>query len=217
MAASVTYLLLGFLWIGWCALHSCLISQGFTDRLEKLAGSHFRFFRLGYNLFALLSLSLPALFTWSVHRSETTIFIWDGGYGVLRLALLAVGGALFIGGSVSYDLRQFIGITQMRTGQSQLLLNSTDRFEPEGILGVVRHPWYLGGIILVWAVPREHFPSTLLVAAVLSIYFVIGSVLEEQKLLARYGDRYRVYQQQVSMLLPLNWISRIFQNRIQGD
>ena len=37
---------------------------------------------------------------------------------------------------------------------------------------------------------------------VLTAYFIIGSILEERRLLARFGDAYREYQQRVPMLIP---------------
>ncbi len=80
-------------------------------------------------------------------------------------------------------------------------------FKTTGASGVVRHPWYLGGIILVWSAFAQMYPSTVIRAIIISCYFVIGSVLEERKLLAHYGMIYSVYQEQVSMLLPLKWVS----------
>jgi protein-S-isoprenylcysteine O-methyltransferase Ste14 len=35
---------------------------------------------------------------------------------------------------------------------------------------------------------------------------VIGTFLEEQKLVLEFGDQYKVYQRQVSMFIPLKWL-----------
>jgi protein-S-isoprenylcysteine O-methyltransferase Ste14 len=43
---------------------------------------------------------------------------------------------------------------------------------------------------------------------VLSVYIIIGCILEERKLLAEFGDAYRQYQRQVPMLVPLPRFSR---------
>jgi protein-S-isoprenylcysteine O-methyltransferase Ste14 len=40
---------------------------------------------------------------------------------------------------------------------------------------------------------------------VLSAYLVIGTLLEERKLVLEFGDKYREYQRQVSMFIPLKW------------
>jgi methanethiol S-methyltransferase len=45
---------------------------------------------------------------------------------------------------------------------------------------------------------------------ILSAYLVIGTLLEERKLILEFGDKYRLYQRQVSMFIPLKWLrSRI--------
>lgn len=42
-------------------------------------------------------------------------------------------------------------------------------------------------------------------AAVITIYFLIGSRLEENKLIAEYGEVYRRYRCLVPALIPLPW------------
>ena len=217
MASPVTYVLLVILWSGWCWLHSYLISTRFTAFLETIAGSYNRYFRLGYNVFALLSLMPPVLFTLSIRSAELPLFIWQGWYDVLRYGLLGVALLFFAGGAHHYDLLHFSGITQIRSERHSPLLTSSAQFEPDGFLGVVRHPWYLGGIILVWTISSRLYPSTILVATIISIYFVVGTILEEKKLVARYGDEYRVYQHQVSMLLPVKWFGRLFRTHRKGE
>ncbi|CAG0999038.1 partial methanethiol S-methyltransferase, partial [Rhodocyclaceae bacterium] len=39
----------------------------------------------------------------------------------------------------------------------------------------------------------------------ITLYFVIGSWLEEKKLLALHGDAYRRYREKVPGLVPLPW------------
>ena len=74
-------------------------------------------------------------------------------------------------------------------------------------MGVVRHPFYSGSFLLIWA---GHLDTTrLIINSILSIYLVVGTLLEEQKLLSEFGDVYRDYQKEVSMLFPWKWIKRI--------
>jgi protein-S-isoprenylcysteine O-methyltransferase Ste14 len=42
----------------------------------------------------------------------------------------------------------------------------------------------------------------IIINAVLTIYIVIGTKLEEKKLVLEYGDRYIKYKQEVPMLIP---------------
>ena len=99
---------------------------------------------------------------------------------------------------------QFFGIHQIRTGQTDHTLSEYDTFDTSGILSVVRHPWYTGGIMIIWS--SDIYLSILLNNIVVSVYFVIGAFLEERKLLLEFGNQYREYQKNVSMLIPYKWL-----------
>ena len=47
--------------------------------------------------------------------------------------------------------------------------------------------------------------AQLLATLLISGYFVVGSRLEERRLIDEHGNRYREYMQQVPGLIPLPW------------
>jgi protein-S-isoprenylcysteine O-methyltransferase Ste14 len=138
---------------------------------------------------------------------------WEGYAIAVRVLLLAAALLLFQGGAKKYDLQYFLGVKQLRTGEEHLLLSNTEEFNETGVFGITRHPWYLGSLLFLWSILPGYSLPVFLTACILSMYLVIGTILEERKIIAQYGDNYRRYQKRVSMLFPWKWLRQLLRKR----
>jgi protein-S-isoprenylcysteine O-methyltransferase Ste14 len=200
ISVKCLYAVLG--WVLWCTLHSALISTTVTDFAKKKLGGGFRFYRLFYNIVSLVTLT-PLVY-YSHMLRESPVFRWEGPLGIVQVFLLAVSVYLFVAGGKHYSWARFWGISQIKAGGAGSSLDDSSTFVVSGIHRIIRHPWYLGGILIVWA--QDMSASTILINMVISVYFMIGAVLEERKLVLEFGEKYREYQRTVSMLFPWRWL-----------
>jgi protein-S-isoprenylcysteine O-methyltransferase Ste14 len=193
---------LAFVWTAWCAVHSVLISIRVIEHLRHHLGGAFHYYRIFYNGVSVITLIPVALYTYSLQTEP--LFSWEGPLRAIQLLLLFISFLLFISGIRHYDVLQFLGIRQIRQSNSCMTLTENCELDTAGILGVIRHPWYLGGMILVW--PRNLDISAILTNTIITGYFVIGAFLEERKLKIQFGKTYTDYQRRVSMFFPYKWL-----------
>jgi methanethiol S-methyltransferase len=202
--AHWNYVVLALLWIAYGILHSALISITVTDFFKRLLRQNYRYYRLFFNLFSAVTLLPLVIYSYSARWRTELLFEWESDIRIVQYGLIALAAALLVSGARHYSLLQFLGIRQIVEGRSGGAMTVSGEFDSSGILGVVRHPWYVAVFILLWA--RDLDLARVTVNLVLSAYLVVGTLLEERKLVLEFGDKYRAYQRQVSMFIPLKWL-----------
>lgn len=191
--------LLSVCWIGYFVLHSTLASLTAKRKVAAAWPRLMPYYRLSFNLLALL-LILPIL--WLSYREQGPLqWQWQGIAAWLAngLALAALIG--FWLSLQRYDMQEFLGLRQLRFNVQRV--EDQEHFHLSPFHRYVRHPWYFFGLVLVWT--RDMHTTTLISSVLITLYFVIGSRLEEKKLLAYHGDIYRRYMARVPGLIPLPW------------
>jgi protein-S-isoprenylcysteine O-methyltransferase Ste14 len=193
------YLLVASLWIGYCALHSYLISIGFTNLMTRLLKSYYAFFRLFYVLLSFILL-IPLLdYTGQTHTR--IILTYAQPWATVRYVLIASALVIFFWAFFfNYDSLSFFGIRQILALRRTKKADAPGILKRNGLLGIVRHPMYFALILYLWC--QTFRVMDILVNAILTIYVVIGTILEEKKLVLEFGDTYRRYRQEVPMLIP---------------
>lgn len=178
-------------WLSFGIGHSLLAGARRNRGVLAVTG---RFHRIAYNLIALVHLGVVLAFgRWLAAGSA--------GFA-LPAWLLWMGDAMVVGGLVlglaalrSYRGAPFVGLAQLR-GES-------DDDEPLALGGLhrwMRHPLYSASFLILWGLARS--PLGLATAIWASLYLVIGSRIEERRLIARYGEAYRTYRRTTPAFMP---------------
>jgi protein-S-isoprenylcysteine O-methyltransferase Ste14 len=125
---------------------------------------------------------------------------WDADGVTLWIlrALQLGGGVLALAGALALDALELSGIRQMegRSRADAPAGSTASEFRTSGPYGRVRHPIYLGWILMV--LPASPMTMTRLVFAVVSCaYLVVAIPFEERSLRATSGGAYERYMNQV--------------------
>lgn len=190
--------ILALVWAFWCSMHSLLISRSFTARMKEIWGIKFAYYRLAYNSFSILTL-IPVV-VYQQLLDEKMIFSWPGPWLLLKFGMYLASFVFFYGGYLVFDMQYVLGLKQIDEMRGDRKIEAMN-FNTTGILEYVRHPWYSGAILLVWAFGPISDVS-LVSKIILTAYLIIGTFLEEKKLIREIGEPYLAYRKKVPMLIP---------------
>lgn len=184
------------LWISWCVTHSLLNSEGYIGKAHFVGARFGPYYRLIYNAVAV---TILVLVFWLIPREgEVSVWSWSGPLRLIQVSLWVAAAAMF------YLSFKWIGIWSF-LGLSALGIGSRRGLPPAGLVtwgvyGIVRHPQFLAGLIILWS--RDLTDNALVTNVVLSLYLIIGARIEEKRLLVKYGDGYRRYMSEVPGFIP---------------
>lgn len=193
----------GFWWILLALLlygliHSLLAAHRTKDWIKNWWGEYLynRFYRLFFSIQAAL-LFIPVLLLVSILPDETIYRIpapWV--YLTIALQILAVFGVLH--SIMLTGMLRFTGIQQaVDPDQAQRPIKLVIR----SLYGWVRHPIYTCMFVFIWLVPVMTW-NILALNIGISVYNVLGALLEERKLKSEFGKSYEEYSQQTPFLVP---------------
>jgi protein-S-isoprenylcysteine O-methyltransferase Ste14 len=163
------------------------------------------YYRIIFNLVSTVLL-LPIAYEYYLLPSEvvftTTLFYQIAG------SLLSVTGVyIVIDGFKNYRTDEFLGTYQIKNHHDF----HPSKLSRDGWNGIVRHPLYFGGILIIIGlfiiIPTIKLGLT---AILVIVYLYIGSIWEEKKLKSEFGNDYDTYKREVSMLVPFKWVIKKF-------
>lgn len=183
--------------------HSIFARLGIRERVRRLTGPAAE--RSAYVWLASL------LFLFVCWRWEPVLGVWwkvNGAAAWDGRIVQALGVFLTIAGARAIDVLELAGLRQIDSGQAEGPLRAGGLptvFKTTGVYGLVRHPIYLGWVLMVFGDPT--MTATRGVFAVVStLYLIVAIPLEERSLAATAGPAYDEYRTAVrSRLIPLIW------------
>jgi protein-S-isoprenylcysteine O-methyltransferase Ste14 len=180
----------------YCVIHSLLA----TDRVKRLAvrllgdGAP-RWYRLGYNAFAVVSLlPLAALVARTTGR-DVWVIPKPLVYLTSAVQFVCLAGMVWTIRLVGAGDMAGLGAIRNRPtiAQGGLVIRGPYR--------IVRHPLYSFGLGLIWLAPAMT-TTGLVVSLVFSAYLMIGTIVEEHRLVREFGDEYEDYRSRTPRLIP---------------
>lgn len=188
-------------WLAYAVVHSVLASLTVKRRIAARFPGAARGYRLLFNAVAFVLLVPPLWLTFAWRGP--LLWRWSGGWGWLAdaLALAAIAG--FVSSTRYYDMKVFAGTAQWRSREATPSDDGALRLSP--LHRYVRHPWYAFALVILWT--RDMDAARLTSTICVTLYFWLGSLLEERKLLEFHGDAYARYRQRVNGLVP--WPGKI--------
>ena len=166
---NTNYLIFTLLIIAWCALHSAMITVYFTQHVKQHLAHYSRYHRLFFNIVSILTL-VPIIFYQTTLTTEA-IFDWRGIFRIPQLIFVSTGVLLFYLGMKKYDFKRFFGVSQLSELTATKGITQSGGLDTTGILNVIRHPWYTGFILVLWARPID--TSNLILNTVFTVICIL--------------------------------------------
>ncbi len=157
--------------------------------------------------YVLLSSLLLFLLYWLWQPMTDIVWHVESSLGAMILwAIFAMGWLMVLLSTFMINHFDLFGLRQVYLNYRDQDYEHLD-FKIVGLYKLVRHPIMLGFIIAFWATPVMTV-GHLVFAIATTAYIFIALQFEERDLVNIFGEKYKNYQDKVSMVIPLKWKGR---------
>ena len=186
--------------------HTWLASRKLKTALVEKIGNRIAFYRMFYNVSSILFF---LAFIAVAPKPDVIIYDLQFPFDIITFALqvLSLIGLIWTFGQ--FDSKEFLGISQIiryfnGTYKAETL-DEKQELKFDGAFKHSRHPVYLFSILFLGFRPQMSlFYLILFICSV--VYFYVGSIYEEKKLVEVFGNEYREYQKRTARIFPFRLI-----------
>ncbi len=180
--------------------HTWLASLKIKRAMVEKLGIKIAFYRLFYNISSIVFfLSFYAI----APKPDVIVYDLRFPFDIITFALQVLSLVGLIWATRPINLKEFVGTAQieryMRSEYKVDELDEKQTLKIEGAFKFVRHPIYFFSILFLGFRPTMSLFYLVMFVCIV-VYFYIGSIYEERKLVELFGDEYREYQKRVPRL-----------------
>lgn len=187
----------------FCISHSYLASNRVKLAFQRKFGSLIAFYRFGYNIVSIVSF----LFIYSLlPKIDVTLFDLPNPFDliVLFFQFLSFVGLLWC--TKYFSMKEFLGLAQIQRFRNGTYnpndIDEKSELRIEGPYKYSRHPVYFFSIMFLVLRPIMGL-TYFIIVVIFVLYFYVGSVFEEKRLIERFGEQYINYQKVVPRIFPM--------------
>jgi protein-S-isoprenylcysteine O-methyltransferase Ste14 len=194
-----------FLFTVFAVSHTFLASRKIKSRLAENLGDKIAFYRLFYNITSLLFFAAAYFIA---PKPDVIVYDLQYPFDIITFALQVLSLVGLVWAAKPIDMKEFVGVSQierfLKGGYNVDDLDEKQELKIIGAFKFVRHPIYLFSILFLGLRPTMDL-FYLIMFICLVVYFYIGSVYEERKLVEMFGQDYIEYQNSVPRLIPIKF------------
>jgi len=213
LALDVIIIVILFALFGY--IHSLVASEKVKNQFKKIFGELIAFYRILYNVFAVLSFYLIYEFSPKPH---VIIYDLQNPFDLIILIpqFLSLAGIIWAFKYICF--KEFLGLDQIKRFIEKRYITELDEeftLRIEGPYRYSRHPIYFFSItFLMFRPTMDLFYLTFFLCVV--AYFYIGSYYEEKKLVRQFGKVYENYRKEVPRIFPFK-LSKPYNQKVFSE
>ncbi|MDP3830994.1 MAG: isoprenylcysteine carboxylmethyltransferase family protein [Ignavibacteriaceae bacterium] len=186
----------------FAVVHTWLASDSLKFKIKNRFPRLLPYYRLMYNFLAIITFLIFYFFS---PKPDVIIFDLHYPFDMLILFPQFIGIAGLVWTLFHIDGKEFMGISQVmrlrNNSYDYSTLDEESHLRISGPYKISRHPIYFFSIIFLLFRPYMTLFYAISIFCFI-VYFYIGSIFEERKLVARFGNSYIKYQNEVGRIIP---------------